>query len=57
MKIYQNIPTVVFSTSSSQRDKNTSYALGANCFITKPDTFNKLVDLMKAIKKLWLPEG
>ena len=54
---YRSIPTVVFTTSSSQRDRETSYNLGANCFVTKPDTFNKLVDLARAIAKLWLPES
>lgn len=54
---YRSVPTVVFTTSSSQRDRETSYNLGANCFVTKPDTFNKLVELAKAIAKLWLPES
>lgn len=48
------IPTVVFTTSSSQRDKQTVYDLGANCFVTKPDTFNKLVELTNSIVLLWL---
>ena len=51
---YQHIPTIVFTTSSSYRDKQTVYDMGANCFITKPDTFNKLVDLTNCISKLWL---
>lgn len=49
------IPTIIFTTSSSQKDRDTAYSLGANCFVTKPDTFNKLVDLASSIKKLWLP--
>src|SRR5215207_9994644 len=44
-KRYHQIPTVVFTTSSSHRDRIMAYDLGANCFVTKPDTFNKLVDL------------
>ncbi|HEX2607974.1 MAG TPA: response regulator [Flavisolibacter sp.] len=51
---FHHIPTIVFTTSSSHRDKKISYDLGANCFITKPDTFNKLVELAKSIGKLWL---
>jgi len=50
----QQIPTIVFTTSSSIRDKQIVYNLGANCFITKPDTFNKLVELTTSISKLWL---
>ena len=51
---YHHIPTIVFTTSSSLRDKQIVYGLGANCFITKPDTFNKLIDLTASISKLWL---
>jgi CheY-like chemotaxis protein len=51
---YQHIPTIVFTTSSSHRDKQTVYDIGANCFITKPDTFNKLIELTNCISKLWL---
>jgi CheY-like chemotaxis protein len=50
------IPVAVFTTSSSPRDRQTAYALGANCFITKPDTFNKLVELARCITRVWLPE-
>lgn len=53
-KRYQSIPIIVFTTSSSTRDKITAYDLGANCFISKPDTFNKLVELTHSISKLWL---
>lgn len=52
---FQKIPIIVFTTSSSDRDKQTSYEYGANCFVTKPDTFDKLVDVTGAILKLWLP--
>ncbi|MGZ8517965.1 MAG: response regulator [Chitinophagaceae bacterium] len=51
---FQHIPTIVFTTSSSHRDKQIVYNLGANCFITKPDTFNKLIELASAITRLWL---
>lgn len=51
---YNRIPTIIFTTSSSHRDKQTAYDLGANLFITKPDTFNKLIDMAKSISNLWL---
>lgn len=51
---YNHIPIIVFTTSSSHRDKMMAYELGANCFITKPDTFNKLMNLTTCISKLWL---
>jgi CheY-like chemotaxis protein len=51
---YRQIPIIVFTTSSSLRDKENVYELGGNCFITKPDTFNKLIELTRAIGSLWL---
>lgn len=51
---YLHIPTIVFTTSSSMRDRQIVYTHGANCFITKPDTFNELIELAKSIGKLWL---
>jgi CheY-like chemotaxis protein len=51
---FHHIPTVVFTTSSSYRDKQSAYDLGANCFVTKPDTFNKLTELTASIARLWL---
>jgi len=53
-KRFSHIPIVVFTTSSALRDRTTSYELGANCFITKPDTFHKLIELAASISKLWL---
>ncbi|TCJ17443.1 response regulator [Flaviaesturariibacter flavus] len=52
---FHGVPIVVFTTSSSDRDRNHCYRLGANCFVTKPDTFNKLVELAGHVQALWLP--
>ena len=53
---FRYVPTIVFTTSGSQKDRQTAYELGANCFITKPDTFNKLVELTSCIMLIWLPD-
>src|SRR5215212_4607437 len=53
-KRFNCIPVIIFTTSSSTRDRGMAYNLGANCFITKPDTFNKLVEMTGCIAKLWL---
>ncbi len=53
---FRKIPTIVFTTSSSYRDRDVAYHLGANCFVTKPDTFTKLVELANSISRLWLPK-
>ena len=48
------IPVIVVTTSSSPRDREMSYKLGANCFVTKPDSYRELVTITDAIAKLWL---
>jgi len=52
-KDLQAIPIIVLTTSSSDKDKETSYQLGANCFVTKPDSFRELIDITDSIARLW----
>ena len=52
-KRYQHIPTIVFTTSSSMRDKQMVYDLGANCFITKPVSFKDLIEVTRSIGQYW----
>ncbi|WNG32702.1 response regulator [Archangium minus] len=47
------IPIVVLTTSKAEEDILRSYNLGANCFITKPVTFDGLVDVVKVLDKHW----
>lgn len=53
-KHYAPIPTIVLTTSSAPKDRSMAYELGANCFVTKPNSFNKLVELIHSISRLWL---
>ncbi|WP_224372500.1 response regulator [Hyalangium versicolor] len=50
----RRIPIIVLSTSSADEDVLSSYELGANCFITKPNTFDKLVDVVRVLGEHWL---
>lgn len=52
-KHLQPIPVIILTTSSSDKDRETSYQLGANCFVTKPDSYKELVDITDSIAKLW----
>jgi DNA-binding response OmpR family regulator len=47
------IPVIVLTTSSSEKDREASYELGANCFVTKPDSYRELVTITDSIAKLW----
>ena len=49
----KDIPIVVFTTSKAEEDIYRSYKLGVNSFITKPVTFESLIDVMTALGKYW----
>ncbi len=58
----RKIPIVVLTTSQAEEDICRSYDLGVNSYITKPVTFESLVDVARAIGKYWfeiveLPRG
>jgi CheY-like chemotaxis protein len=50
----RQIPVVVLTTSKAEEDVFRSYDLGANSFVTKPVTFQSLVELMKTLNRYWL---
>ena len=49
----QLIPIVVLTTSKAEEDVLRTYDLGVNSFITKPVTFEGLVEIMKNLAKYW----
>jgi CheY-like chemotaxis protein len=58
----RSIPVVVLTTSKAEEDVLRTYDLGANSFITKPVTFEGLVEIIRALGNYWfrvvqLPEG
>ncbi|MFY8350488.1 response regulator [Pseudoalteromonas sp. SSM20] len=48
------IPVVILTTSKQEEDKLRGYDLGAASYITKPVTFEGLVELMKQLGKYWI---
>lgn len=50
----RRLPVVVLTTSSADEDVSRSYDLGGNSFITKPFNFNRLVEMMRALKTYWI---
>lgn len=48
-----DIPIVIFTTSKAEEDIYKSYKLGVNSFITKPVTFDNLIQVMQALGKYW----
>jgi CheY-like chemotaxis protein len=49
----QDIPIVIFTTSKAEEDIYRSYKLGVNSFITKPVTFDNMIEVMRALGKYW----
>ena len=50
----RRIPIVVMTTSKAEEDIFRSYDLGASSYITKPVTFERLVELMKTLGHYWI---
>ena len=58
----RQIPVVVLTTSKAEEDIVRTYDLGVNSFITKPVTFDGLVEVMQTWSRYWfeiveLPAG
>lgn len=49
----QTIPVVVLTTSKADEDIYRSYAVGASSFITKPVSFEGLVDVIRTVGHYW----
>lgn len=47
------IPVVVLTTSKQEEDIANSYRLGVNSFISKPVSFEDLVETMRSVYKYW----
>lgn len=50
----RRIPVVILTTSKAEEDMVRGYDLGAASYITKPVTFESLVDLMRALGRYWV---
>lgn len=50
----KNIRVIVMTTSKAEEDVIRSYDLSASSYITKPVTFERLVEVIRALGKYWL---
>lgn len=51
---FTTLPIVVLSTSGSEEDIRSSYTLGCNSYIQKPDDPNAFMDAIRAVRDYWL---
>lgn len=49
----RRIPVVILTTSKSEEDIIRTYGLGVNSFITKPVTFDGLLEIVQALTHYW----
>jgi CheY-like chemotaxis protein len=50
---FRSIPIVVLTTSKSEEDVLRSYDLGVNSFISKPVSFEGLVEVVRVLGRYW----
>jgi two-component system response regulator len=50
----KNIRVIVLTTSRAEEDISRTYELTASSYITKPVTYDALVDVVKTLTKYWL---
>ena len=50
---FKHIPVIILTTSNSPQDIHQCYELGANCFITKPSSYEGLSDAIQTLSKFW----
>lgn len=46
---YKDVPVIMYTTSSEERDRKTAMDLGALCFITKPDNFKSIKSILQVV--------
>ena len=50
----RHIPVVVWTTSDAHEDVIDARAAGCDDYITKPDSFERMIDIMRALDRRWL---
>jgi CheY-like chemotaxis protein len=52
--VFQSIPIIVFSTTNNELEMKRCYELGANSYITKPNSFESLIKTVAALRSYWI---
>jgi len=48
------IPVIIFSTTNNEQEMKRCYELGANSYITKPNSFENLIKTVAAVRSYWI---
>jgi len=49
----KRLPVVIFSSSSDEGDRERSYELGANAYVTKPVDFAEFLEVVQVVAQFW----
>lgn len=52
--LLKTIPVVILTTSQAEQDILRSYALHANCYVTKPVDLDQFIHVVRSIEDFWL---
>lgn len=52
--VLKKIPVVIFSTTNNEQEMRRCYELGANSYITKPNSFENLLKTVAALRSYWM---
>lgn len=53
-QLFRKIPVVIFSTTNNQQEMLRCYELGANSYITKPNSFEQLMEIVSNLREYWM---
>lgn len=51
---FKQIPVIIFSTTNNEIEMKRCYELGANSYITKPNSFENLIRTVASIRNVWM---
>ena len=52
--VLKRIPVIILSTTNNEQDMKRCYELGANSYITKPNSFESLIKTVAALRSYWI---
>ena len=52
--VFKEIPVIIFSTTNNEQEMIRCYELGANSYITKPNSFEQLLEIVATLREYWM---
>ena len=50
----RKIPVIIFSTTNNEQEMERCYELGANSYITKPNSFEQMLHIVADLRQYWM---